>query len=597
MVWAEGRNTVSVDIEGIGTFPLAPSDGGYFESSVAGAGPGARYRFVIDGLEAVPDLASKCQPEGNDGPSMVDVCRHVWTDADWGGPLGIDEVLYELHIGTFTAEGTWSAAMSRLVHLKDMGISVIQLMPVATFSGAFGWGYDTTLPFAPYAPYGSPDDMRAFVDAAHDHGIAVILDVVYNHVGLGDHYRAYSPHYLTDRHENEWGAAFNFDGEHSFAVRNFIVANAIYWVLEFHLDGLRIDAAQAMFDNSQTHILAELTDAVRSAAAPRRAYIVIENQPQERQMIEPTSSGGFGMDAMYSDDFQHAMRVAGTGQNAFYYRDYAGSPQELVSAIKYGFLYQGQRSDMRNAAYGTYNLSTPHQHFLHFLENHDQVANAPRGQRLPALLSPARLRAMTALLLLGPETPVLFQGQEFASTKPFNYFFGLTGDMARQVAQGRAESLRNFPSVTDPAMSERLPDPADPHTFQGSKLDWSQASSNAGMLRLHRDLLALRRSDPSLSQATARKIDGAVLGEAALLIRYLTDDPRGHRLLFLNLGRDLNMAVTPEPLLAPPQGHKWRLDWSSEHPDYGGEGRRPADLSQFWVLPADCAIFFSSEPA
>jgi maltooligosyltrehalose trehalohydrolase len=296
-----------------------------------------------------------------------------------------------------------------------------------------------------------------------------------------------------------------------------------------------------------------------------------------------------------SDDFHHAARVAITGHNDFYYRDYLGTPQELVSALKYGFLYQGQRSDMRDKAYGTYNLDTRAEHFVHFLENHDQVANSARGFRLGTLASPARVRAVTSLLLLGPQTPCLFQGQEFGASNPFLYFLGLEGDEAKAVAHGRRQSLTNFPSVADPAMQAVLPDPAAAATFQTSKLDWSQVQRHAGMLALHRDLLALRRRDRAFSQAAERRIDGAVIGEAALLVRYITPDPAGHRLLLVNLGRDLQIAVLAEPLLAPLDGHRWTLAWSSEHPDYDGGGRRPIDTDRFWILPGDCAIVLASE--
>ena len=595
-LWALGRRAAAVEIEGRGTFELDDLGGGYFGADIPDAAPGDRYWFRLDGGPPVPDLASRCQPDGNDGPSVVIASDFPWTDQAWKGVERQDQVLYELHIGTFTQEGTWLAAAAKLASLRDLGITVVHVMPIATFKGRFGWGYDTTLPYAPFAPYGGPNDVRAFIDAAHALGIGVILDVVYNHVGLGDHYRAYSEHYFTDRYENEWGASFNYDGENARPVRDFIIGNAVYWVRDFHFDGLRIDAVQAMFDASSEHIVAEMTRAVREAAGPRRVYVVVENQPQQHLMIDAPARGGYGVDAMVSDDFQHAVRVAITGHNDFYYRDYLGSPQELVSALKYGFLYQGQRSDMRDKAYGTYNLETPSEHFVHFLENHDQVANSARGFRLASLASPARVRAVTSLFLLGPQTPCLFQGQEFGATNPFRYFLGLEGDEAKAGAEGRRKSVTNFPSVGDPVMQARLPDPADPMTFEGSKLDWSEAEHHAGILALHRDLLVLRRSDPAFSQASERRIDGAVIGEAALLVRYLTPDPAGHRLLLLNLGRDLQVGVVAEPLLAPPDGHRWVVGWSSEHPDYDGAGRRPIDPAQFWILPGDCALVFNSEP-
>lgn len=595
-VWAQGHSAVAVEVEGKNPFYLAPTRDGYFEGELAGIKAGDLYRFRVDNGAPMPDLASRCQPMGNDGPSMVVDPSFPWTDDGWRGSDCQDQVLYELHVGAFTPSGTWNEAATHLRHLRDLGVTTVQIMPVGTFKGSFGWGYDTTLPYAPFPAYGTPDDMRLFVDRAHALGIGVILDVVYNHVGLGDHYAAYSEHYFTDRYENEWGASFNYDGEHASAVRDFIVGNAVYWIRDFHLDGLRIDAAQAMFDNSAEHIITEITRAIREVATERQVYVVVENQPQERRMIEAPERGGHGVDAMYSDDFQHAVRVAMTGHNDFYYRDYLGTPQELVSALKYGFLYQGQRSDMRDKAYGTYNLDTAPHHFIHFLENHDQVANSARGFRLSALGSPARIRAITALLLLGPQTPCLFQGQEFGATNPFLYFFGLSGDDARSVSNGRRKSLTNFPSVADPVMQGRLPDPSDIATFAASKLDWNQVQTNAGILALHRDLLKIRREDRSFSQTSERRIDGAVIGDNALLIRYITPDPTGHRLLLFNLGRDLHIGVVAEPLLAPVECHRWSPCWSSEHPDYDGAGRRPMDPASFWIMPGDCALVLRSEP-
>lgn len=594
-VWALGHHAVSVDVEGLGDFDLDPVGDGYFSAEVAGVMPGARYWYHVDNGPRLPDLASRFQPEGNEGASVVVDARFDWTDQDWRGVDRQDQVLYELHIGTFTPEGTWQAAATKLSSLRDIGVTILQVMPVATFKGISGWGYDTTLPYAPFAPYGTPDDMKAFVDHAHRLGLGVILDVVYNHVGLGDSYSTYSTSYLTRTHDTEWGAGFNFDGEGARAVRDFIVGNAVYWVSDFHLDGLRIDAVQAMVDDSEEHILVEIGRAARLAAGPRTLYLTVENQPQQRAMVDAPETGGFGMDSMLNDDFQHAARVAMTGHNDFYYRDYFGTPQELVSAAKYGFLYQGQRSDMRGTAYGTYNLDTPPEHFIHFLENHDQVANSARGLRLSTLASPARLRAITTLLLLGPQTPCLFQGQEFGASNPFLYFRGLDGEEAKAVAEGRRQSLKNFPSVSDPEMLERLPDPADPLTFQRSKLDWSEAGRHLGIRALHRDLLAMRHGDPSFSQRTQRQIDGAVIGEAALLLRYTTPDPKGHRLLLLNLGRDLHIGVLAEPLLAPPRGHRWSVAWSSEHPGYDGAGQSPVDPAQFWILASDCALVLESE--
>ncbi len=597
-VWAQGRQRVDLDIEGRGLLPMQPLGDGYFTTSLADLGDGTRYGFHIEGGPRLPDLASRRQSADGEDWSVVTANAFAWTDQAWRGLSRFDQVIYQLHIGTFTVPGTWRSAIDRLDHLRSLGVTAIQLMPVGSFKGRFGWGYDTILPYAPFAPYGSPDDMRAFIDAAHGRGIGVLHDVVYNHVGLGDHYRAFSEHYFTSRYANEWGPGFNFDGPHAGAVRDFITGNAAYWIEQFHLDGLRLDATQALHDDTDEHIIAAIARAARAAgaAAGRSVYLLAENQPQDRRLITPIAEGGYGLDALASDDFQHAARVAMTGHNDFYYRDYAGTPQELVSALKYGFLYQGQRSDMRDQPYGTFNLDTGPERIVHFLENHDQIANSARGFRLATLASPARIRAVTALLLLGPQTPCLFQGQEFGADNPFLYFLGLDGDEAASVAKGRRDGLTHFPSVADPVMQERLPQPHAEATFATSKLDWGQAKSHAPLLALHRDLLALRQSETVFSSAGRGRIDGAVIGDAALLLRFFADDPADERLLLLNLGRDLPLGVIAEPLFAPPAGRKWRLAWSSEHPDYDGAGRRPFDTDQFWILPADTTLLLSSQP-
>lgn len=593
-IWAGGRTSAEILVEGQASLMMDSIGDGYFRAAVPAVREGARYRFSVDGSAPLPDLASRWQPSGSDGPSEVYISDWRWTDQGWPGLDEHDQVIYELHVGTFTSSGTWQAAAEKLEHLRDLGVTVLQVMPVGTFAGEFGWGYDTVLPFAPFHAYGPPDDMRKFVDQAHRCGLGVILDVVYNHAGLGDHYGAYSDRFFTDRHENEWGPSFDFDGDHSRPVRDFVVDNAVYWITEFHLDGLRIDAVQAMIDTSEHHIVAELTAAVRRCAGDRKTYVLVENQPQQQRMVAKPSDGGMGVDAMYSDDFQHAARVAATGHNDFYYRDYRGRPQELVSALKYGFLYQGQRSNMRDAPYGTDNLETPPHRFVHFLENHDQVANSVKGERLGSIMSPARLRTLTAMLLLGPQTPALFQGQEFGATNAFNYFFGIGGEAGRSVENGRRASLTHFMGVSDPEMLAGLPDPTSRDTYMKSKLEWGELEPHGHIFRLHRDLISMRRSDLGFSQRTVREIDGAVIGDAAFLIRLSAQDKSLHRMLLINLGRDLEMDVLPEPLLAPPGELTWRQIWSSEHPNYGGGGRTPVGPDGVWILRADTAVLFGA---
>jgi maltooligosyltrehalose trehalohydrolase len=597
-IWALDRRIARVVVDGI-EHALEAEGNGYFSAEIPGIGVGARYGFKLDGSDALlPDLASKWQPEGPQGASVVCASDDFpWTDQAWPGLARKGQVLYEMHLGTFTREGTWAAASQRLATLKDIGITVIQIMPIGEFSGRFGWGYDTVLPYAPSYLYGTPDDARRFIDHAHGLGLGVILDVVYNHAGIGDHFRDYTQSYFTDRHVNEWGSAFNLDGENAHGVREFIVQNAVYWIRDFHFDGLRLDATQALLDDSDDHIIAQIARETRAAAGGRSLYLSAENQPQDRQLLDPPAQGGYGLDALANDDFHHSARVALTGHNDFYYSDYLGTPQELVSSTKFGYLYQGQRSDMRDSPYGTNCLDMSPDRFVHFLENHDQIANSARGLRLDKLGSPARARALTALLLLGPQTPLLFQGQEFGASSPFYYFFGVEGAAAASVAEGRIANLSKFPGVSDPEMTAALADPSDPKTFKASKLDWSDFERHSPVVALHRDLLALRRSDPAFARrGDERRMDGAVLNETSLLLRFFADERADDRLLMLNLGRDYPIQVLAEPLMAPPPGHKWAMLWSSESPRYGGSGRRPIDTAKCWVLPGNTALVLGAVP-
>ncbi|HYO13039.1 MAG TPA: alpha-amylase family glycosyl hydrolase, partial [Thermoanaerobaculia bacterium] len=403
-VWAPRCERVEVVVEGpSGSWPvemdLDVEGNGYFSGLVPGAGAGALYRFRLDDGEAFPDPASRFQPQGPYGPSqVVDPATFEWTDEDWPG-IGRDgQVLYEMHIGTFTPEGTWGAAARELPELADLGITVLELMPVAEFPGEFGWGYDGVDLFAPYHVYGTPDDFRRFVDRAHAAGIGVILDVVYNHLGPdGNSLKRFSESYFTDRYKNDWGEAINFDGEDAGPVREFFLTNAGYWIQEFHLDGLRLDATQDVHDASDEHILVAIARRVREAAGKRSAYIVSENEPQDTRLVRPREEGGYGHDALWNDDFHHSTFVALTGRNEAYYTDYKGSPQEMISLVKYGYLYQGQRYSWQKQRRGTSALGLPPSAFVNFLQNHDQVANSARGERCHKLASPGKFRALTAL--------------------------------------------------------------------------------------------------------------------------------------------------------------------------------------------------------
>jgi maltooligosyltrehalose trehalohydrolase len=596
-VWAPSRERVEVVFEEASEewevdFELAPEKDGYFSGLVKGAGAGALYKYRLDGGDAFPDPASRFQPQGPHGPSQViDPSTFQWTDEGWSGAGREGQVLYEMHVGTFTPEGTWEAAARQLPELAELGITVVEVMPVAEFPGRFGWGYDGVDLFAPYHLYGEPDGFRRFVDRAHAAGLAVILDVVYNHLGPdGNYLKQFSEDYFTDRYKNDWGQAINFDGEDAGPVREFFLANAGYWIVEFHLDGLRLDATQDVKDASRDHILAAVGRRAREAAGKRPVYLVAENEPQETWLVRSPAEGGYGLDALWNDDFHHSAQVALTGRNEAYYTDYKGCPQEMISLAKYGYLYQGQRYSWQEQRRGTSGLGLPASAFVSFLQNHDQVANSARGERCHKLSSPGRYRALTAFLLLGPETPMLFQGQEFCASSPFLYFADHNPELAAAVRQGRLEFLAQFPSIALPETQAGVPDPESPATFKRCKLDLAERERHAPCYALHRDLLRLRREDPVFREGT---LDGAVLGPEAFVIRFFggSAEKAGDRLLLVNLGVDLDLEPVPEPLLAPLTGTRWEVLWSSEDPRYGGSGAPPPeDEEGCWRLPGQAAM-------
>jgi maltooligosyltrehalose trehalohydrolase len=571
-------------------------DAGYFSGFCAEAAAGAVYRFRLDDDPMhYPDPGARYQPDGPHGPSQViDPSGYVWSDREWPGAAREGQIIYEMHVGTFTPEGTWRGAQQQLEELAKVGVTMIELMPVADFPGRFGWGYDGVNLFAPTWIYGTPDDFRSFVNEAHARRIAVILDVVYNHLGPdGNYLPAFSPWYFSpDR--TDWGNAINFDGENCAPVREFYVSNARYWIQEFHLDGLRLDATQEIRDKSARHILAEIGQAARAAAGDRKIVLIAENEQQRTRLVRPESEGGYGLDALWNDDFHHSALVALTGRNEAYYTDYLGRPQEFVSAAKYGYLYQGQWYVWQKQPRGTPTEDLPPMAFVNFIQNHDQVANTARGERPNMVTLASRYRAMSALLMLMPGTPMLFQGQEFGATTPFLYFCDHRSDIGKAVREGRAEFLAQFPSLSLPEMQVLLYDPGNPHTFEMSKLDFSEREKNSGIYDLHKDLIALRRNDPVFAHPRARGVDGAVLGESAFLLRYFSESS-GDRLLLVNLGTDLYLHPSPEPLLAPPSGKWWEPLWSSENPKYGGLGTFPPTKGDSWRVPGNAAVVFTSE--
>jgi maltooligosyltrehalose trehalohydrolase len=577
---------------------LTPEGNGYFSGLAREAADGTLYRLRLDDDALYPDPASRFQPEGPSGPSrVVNPCSFIWTDAGWSGAALRGSVIYEMHIGTFTPGRTWAAAMGELPELARLGVTCLEMMPIAEFAGQFGWGYDGVDLFAPTHLYGEPDDLRRFVDHAHRHGLAVILDVVYNHLGPNGNYLAeLSEEYFSDRHRTDWGEAINLDGPGAGPVREFFLANARMWIDEYHLDGLRLDATQSIFDDSPEHLLASLAREVRAAARGRATIIVAENEPQDARLVRDPGRGGYGLDGLWNDDLHHSVVVALTGRREAYYTDYHGSPQELVSAAKWGFLYQGQRYKWQRHRRGTPALDLSPEAFVTFLENHDQLANSAHGHRLHGLTSPGRYRAMTAYLLLAPGTPMLFQGQEFASSAPFLYFADHRGDLGRKVREGRAEFLAQFRTIATPEMMATLPDPTDVDTFERCTLDFGERLTHESIYLMHRDLLSLRREDPVLSAPRPRGVDGAVLAAEAFVLRFFGEG-EGDRLLVVNLGASLGLDPAPEPLLAPPADALWRIRWSSEDPRYGGAGVAPMETAANWRIPGHAAILLEPQPA
>ena len=596
-VWAPQSKKVSVQLlSPVETkdIPLESETDGYFSGLVPEARTNMLYKFQLDS-GAFPDPVSRFQPEGPHGPSqVVDPSAFRWTDNTWRGSARDGQVIYEMHIGTFTPEGTWASAREQLPELARLGVTLLEVMPIADFPGRFGWGYDGVNLFAPSRLYGDPDDFRAFVDRAHALGVGVILDVVYNHVGPdGNYLKQFSPDYFSSRYQNEWGEALNFDGAHSGPVREFFIGNAGYWIEEYHLDGLRLDATQQIFDSSSEHILAAITRRVREAAPGRGTYLVAENETQTSKMVRPLAEGGYGLDALWNDDFHHSAMVAITGRNEAYYSDHLGHPQEFISAMKRGYLFQGQWYSWQKNRRGTPTTGLHPANFVNFIQNHDQVANSLRGSRLHQLTSPGRFKAMTALFLLGTGTPMLFQGQEFAASTPFLYFADHNPELAKLVAEGRHQFLKQFSSLACPECSPHLQNPESEHTFSKCKLDFSERKRNAGCYELHRDLLKLRREDPVFNAPRPGGMDGAVLGAEALVLRFFGDDG-DDRLLLVNFGADLQLTTAPEPLLAPAEDARWKLLWSSEDPRYDGFGTSPPGDGP-WRISGHSALVLATD--
>ncbi len=572
-VWAPTTERVEVVAWGTGApehvFVLRRSADGTFAGTSTDFRPGDRYGYRLDGEGPYPDPASRFQPEGVRGPSeIIDPSAFAWTDKGWAGITRDDLIVYELHVGTFTPEGTFAGATERLPELARLGVTAIELMPVGDFPGRWNWGYDGVSLFAPARCYGRPDDLRRLVDRAHSLGMAVLLDVVYNHFGPdGCSLMRFSPSYLSDSHRTPWGPAVNLDGPDSPRVRAFFIENALHWIHEYHIDGLRLDATHAMIDEGPRHFLAELSATVREQVSHRSIHLIAEDHRNLSSMLQPEFDGGWGLDGLWSDDFHHQLRRLLTGDDDGVYRDFAGSTADLATTIERGWFYTGQFSIHRGKPRGTDPSGLPLQSLVFCIQNHDRIGNRAMGDRLNHRVDPATYRAASTLLLLAPETPLLFMGQEWAASSPFLYFTDHEPELGRRVREGRHRDFRTYRAFQAPGAPDRIPDPQAESTFVSSRLDWSEIAhkSHASIWRLHRDGIALRRSEPVLRAFDWCSFRAVAPDEDSIVLRY--DHDRDLVIVACRL-RGCGPVIVPDGLIGEVRDVVPEAIWTTEDEDY-----------------------------
>jgi maltooligosyltrehalose trehalohydrolase len=516
-LWAPALDKLDLVLEGRQHIPMIRRDHGFFETLVEHVTAGDLYSFALPDGRLVPDPASRFQPRDVHGPSeVIDPSRFSWRE-DWRGRPWEEIVLYELHIGAFTPEGTFQAALGKLGHLADLGVTAVEIMPVSDFSGRWNWGYDGVLPYAPDSSYGRPEDFKAFVEAAHAQGICVLLDVVYNHFGPdGNYLSSYAPDFFTN-HSNPWGAAINFDGSTARPVREFFLENAEFWIEEFHLDGLRLDAVHEIKDSSRPDFLDELAARLR-LRFQRPVHLILENESNDPDRLRRQEGAASKYTAQLNDDAHHVLHSAATGETKGYYAAYGGAEQ-LAKTLAEGFAYQGEFMPYRGRPRGGRSDALPPGAFVSFIQNHDQIGNRALGDRLNTLTAPEGIRALASLYLLAPQTPMLFMGEEWAAKTPFLFFCDFGGDLADAVRQGRRREFLRFPEFSDPEQFAKIPDPLAVQTFLSSKLDWNNI--DASHLNLYRDLLRARREHilPRLREI-ARGGEFRLLGGQAIQVTW-----------------------------------------------------------------------------
>ena len=536
-LWAPAQARIDVVIEGRDPLQMSQAGQGWHELVVADAKPGSLYRFRLpDGL-LVPDPASRFQPEDVHGPSeVIDPGAFRWHDEAWAGRPWHETVLYELHVGTFTAEGTFAAAIEKLDHLVALGVNAVEIMPVADFPGRRNWGYDGVLLYAPDSSYGRPEDFKAFVSAAHARGVSVILDVVYNHFGPdGNYLSLYAPGFFTERHHTPWGAAVNFDGTESGPVRDFAIHNALYWIEEFHLDGLRLDAVHAIIDETKPHILQDIATRVRKATQDRPVHLILENEENAVSRLLRSESGEVvHYTAQWNDDVHHVLHVAASGEGTSYYADYLNDTDKLGRALAQGFAFQGEVMPFRGSPRGEPSATLPPDAFASFIQNHDQIGNRAFGDRITAFSPAEAVAAVSAVYLLLPQVPMLFMGEEWSAATPFPFFCDFSGDLAEAIRNGRREEFRHNPAFRDEASRHLIPDPTAESTFLSAKLDWDAIASPphaAALERTHR-LLAHRQAEIAPLVALMGSHSGRyeIRGRSAVTVTWSTTDGRLLRL-------------------------------------------------------------------
>lgn len=575
-VWAPDHSHVRVAISG-GNEPrrrvtLEREAEGYFSGVDAEGQADDLYLFELENTR-LADPASRFQPLGVEGPSQViDPRAHNWVVRGWQAPPMRGRVIYELHVGTFTPEGTFRAAIDRLDAIADIGVNTIELMPVADFAGSRNWGYDGVMPFAPAHGYGSPDELRALIDAAHAHGLAVVIDVVYNHLGpVGNVLPRFARGYMHATRESGWGQSLNFDGPDSGPVRAYFLQNACMWFDEYRVDGLRLDALHAIIDHSPTHLIAEIAAAVHL----RGGFVIGEDERNEAEVIDDRVNGGWGLDAVWADDFHHTMRVALTHQREAHFGSYRGTIEEWLRTLRQGWLFNGQVFPQWNRPRGSRAEHLRPEKFVFCISNHDQVGNRPLGDRLHDVVSPEAYRALSMLLCLSPYTPMLFMGQEWAASTPFPYFTDHPGEIGQNISTGRLKEFREKNAVYGDDVIARMPNPQAESTFAAAKLRWDERDqpAHASVLSLYRECLRLRAGEPIFQSAARDLWRVEQLGPAVIGIRWGASDHDW--LLLFSLASPDEQIIDPG-LVQLRMGRHWRLVLASNEERFGGAGVREA---------------------